>query len=254
MAKNIVIFSDGTGQAGGIRFDEDRTNVYKLYRATRCGPDSVIDPTKQVAFYDPGLGSSADGGRGLIWDKLWGKLGQFFLQPRQSGHGLGDHRKHHRLLRGVDQALPAGRPHLSVRIQSRGVHRALPRSGHRKMRHTQVASGRTALASRHRRLPTNCDGRGEERLSVLFVEAAQGTGTYRDFMLDTREAIARRFRADHQSADPSDAAKANTYPYFIGVFDTVAALSRPGSALVISSAAMHGDILSGRSICVVRPR
>ena len=34
MAKNILIFSDGTGHAGGIKFDEDRTNVYKLYRAS----------------------------------------------------------------------------------------------------------------------------------------------------------------------------------------------------------------------------
>ena len=59
MAKNIVIFSDGTGQAGGINFDEARTNVYKFYRACRVGPDSPVDPAKQVAFYDPGLGSAA---------------------------------------------------------------------------------------------------------------------------------------------------------------------------------------------------
>src|ERR1700745_615811 len=62
MPKNIVIFSDGTGQAGGINFDEARTNVYKLYRACRVGPDTRIDPSEQVAFYDPGLGSAADGG------------------------------------------------------------------------------------------------------------------------------------------------------------------------------------------------
>jgi hypothetical protein len=37
MGKNGVIFSDGTGQAGGFRFDEKRSNIYKLYRATRCG-------------------------------------------------------------------------------------------------------------------------------------------------------------------------------------------------------------------------
>jgi uncharacterized protein (DUF2235 family) len=60
--KNVLIFSDGTGQAGGFRFDETRSNIYKLYRATRCGPDSSIDPREQVAFYDPGLGSQADGG------------------------------------------------------------------------------------------------------------------------------------------------------------------------------------------------
>src|SRR5882724_3633695 len=62
MSKNIIIFSDGTGQVGGITFDEIRTNVYKLYRGCRVGPDTSIDPAEQVAFYDPGLGSSADGG------------------------------------------------------------------------------------------------------------------------------------------------------------------------------------------------
>jgi hypothetical protein len=71
LAKNVVIFSDGTGQAGGFRFDERRSNVYKLYRATRCGPDSSVDPREQVAFYDPGLGSRADrgffNGRTLRW-------------------------------------------------------------------------------------------------------------------------------------------------------------------------------------------
>jgi hypothetical protein len=30
MAKNIIIFSDGTGQAGGFRFDEVRSNVYQV--------------------------------------------------------------------------------------------------------------------------------------------------------------------------------------------------------------------------------
>lgn len=39
MPKNILIFSDGTGQAGGLLVDENRSNVYKLYRATRVGPD-----------------------------------------------------------------------------------------------------------------------------------------------------------------------------------------------------------------------
>ena len=48
MPKNVLIFSDGTGQAGGLRFDENRTNIYQLFRATRCGPDSSIDPREQV--------------------------------------------------------------------------------------------------------------------------------------------------------------------------------------------------------------
>ncbi len=57
MAKNILIFADGTGNEGGLLPDESRTNIYKLYRATRVGPDSTIDPTKQVAFYIPGVGT-----------------------------------------------------------------------------------------------------------------------------------------------------------------------------------------------------
>ena len=45
MSKNILIFSDGTGQAGGLLVDENRSNVYKLHRGTRVGPDSMIDET-----------------------------------------------------------------------------------------------------------------------------------------------------------------------------------------------------------------
>ena len=60
--RNILIFSDGTGQAGGLLPDEARSNVYKLYRATRCGPDTKIDPDRQLAFYDPGLGSKSAAG------------------------------------------------------------------------------------------------------------------------------------------------------------------------------------------------
>ena len=35
MPKSILIYSDGTGQAGGVTFDENRSNIYKLFRATR---------------------------------------------------------------------------------------------------------------------------------------------------------------------------------------------------------------------------
>src|SRR3954464_8697251 len=83
MAKNILIFSDGTGQAGGIRFDENRTNIYKLYRATRCGPDSDIHPDDQVTFYDPGLGSPADGGF------MFGKTGRWIYNIASQATGLG---------------------------------------------------------------------------------------------------------------------------------------------------------------------
>ncbi len=47
MAKNIVICCDGTAN----EFKEDRTNVVKLFSTL------VQDPTLQVAYYHPGLGT-----------------------------------------------------------------------------------------------------------------------------------------------------------------------------------------------------
>jgi uncharacterized protein (DUF2235 family) len=60
--KNILIFSDGMGQAGGLTPDENVSNIYILCRATRCGPDSDIDTSEQLTFYDPGLGSQLKSG------------------------------------------------------------------------------------------------------------------------------------------------------------------------------------------------
>jgi uncharacterized protein (DUF2235 family) len=58
MPKNIVVFSDGTGQEGG---KGSNTNVYKLF-------NMILDrsPT-QIAFYDRGLGTG--------WRKFTGKAG-----------------------------------------------------------------------------------------------------------------------------------------------------------------------------------
>ena len=58
MPKNIVVFSDGTGQEGGKGYN---TNIYKLF-------NMIEDRTsKQVAFYDPGIGTG--------WRKATGNIG-----------------------------------------------------------------------------------------------------------------------------------------------------------------------------------
>jgi hypothetical protein len=50
-------------------------------------------------------------------------------------------------------------------------------------------------------------------------------GGYLQFMLRTRDAIAAKFRSEHGcSAVEGGVEQANVFPYFIGVFDTVAAL------------------------------
>ena len=83
MGRNIVIFSDGTGQAGGFRFDENRSNIYKMFRACRCGPDSSVNPRDQLTFYDPGLGSQADGGH------LTGRAARWIYNTISQATGFG---------------------------------------------------------------------------------------------------------------------------------------------------------------------
>ena len=53
------------------------------------------------------------------------------------------------------------------------------------------------------------------------------------FLLRTRELLSIRFRMDHGSFDPEFPQQANVYPYFVGVFDTVAALGSFMKSLII---------------------
>ena len=50
MARNILIFSDGTGQVAGYEFDEDRTNVYKLIVQPASAPTRALTPTSRPPF------------------------------------------------------------------------------------------------------------------------------------------------------------------------------------------------------------
>ncbi len=61
MAKNIILFSDGTGNKGGTGSD---TNVFKLYHAIKtikpadAGSSKVV--REQICFYDNGVGTSSN--------------------------------------------------------------------------------------------------------------------------------------------------------------------------------------------------
>lgn len=220
MSKNILIFSDGTGQAGGIAFDESRTNVYKMFRATRTSPDSTIDPKEQVAFYDPGLGSPADGGF------MFGRAGRRLYNLASQATGLGltaniidCYAALIRLYEDGDRIFLFGfsRGAYTVRslaavIAKCGIPRHLPGE---KLLPLDVKGSRALASYAVRNVYQYC------------ASYKRGESERKDFLLDTRDRIADQFRVEHGSVSPDDNAKANVYPYFIGVFDTVAALGRP---------------------------
>ena len=53
-AKNIVLFSDGTGNSSAKLF---KTNVWRMYEAVDLGP-SASEGREQIAYYDDGVGTS----------------------------------------------------------------------------------------------------------------------------------------------------------------------------------------------------
>lgn len=228
MVKNILIFSDGTGQAGGITFDEDRTNIYKLYRATRCGPDTCIDPSKQVAFYDPGLGSPADG------SFIFATPARRLYNLASQGTGLG-------LTANIIDCYAA-----LIRLYEDGDRIFL--FGFSRGAYTvRSLAGVLAKCGIPRHLPGGdplpLDIDGSTKLAASAVKNVYqfcsstprtDTASYGNFLLDSRDLIAKRFRQDHGCGHAADDTRPNVDPYFIGVFDTVAALGRYGALLIFA--------------------
>ena len=233
MPKSIVIFSDGTGQAGGINFDEARTNVYKLYRACRVGPDTRIDPAEQVAFYDPGLGSAADGGHFKVgWLRTFYNVASMATGLGITANIIDCYAAIIRLYEPGDRIFLIGfsRGAYTVRslagvISYCGIARQLPGG-----------------------VPLRLDLEGSRELAEHAVKDVYQfcssydrakVGDYLRFMLQTRDAIAVKFRAEHGcSAIKDGVEQANVFPYFIGVFDTVAALGNKWLAPILVAAVL----------------
>jgi hypothetical protein len=228
MPKNIVIFSDGTGQAGGINFDEVRTNVYKLYRACRVGPDTRIDPSEQVAFYDPGLGSAADGGHFKVsWLRTFYNLASMATGLGITANIIDCYAAIIRLYEEGDRIFLVGFSRGAYTVRSlAGVmsYCGIPR---------QLPGGAT--------LRLDLEGSRELAEHAVkdvyqFCSSYDRTkvGGYLQFILRTRDAIAAEFRTEHGCATVKDGSdQANVFPYFIGVFDTVAALGNKRLAPIL---------------------
>ena len=216
MPKNILIFSDGTGQVGGLRPDQRLSNIYKMYRAMRPGPSSPIKPSDQVCFYDAGLGAGEVGGLTLkrIRSILSSAVGTgidenvidcyekiiAYYEPGDRVLLFGFSRGAYTVravanvmnLCGIPTQMPDGT--------------AVPRHGPRLRK---IASDAVNYVYNH--------GNGFSRGQQPYFQR--------------REELGRRFRKKYTSFVP-DAEKdvqGNVQPTFIGVFDTVAAL---GNAMV----------------------
>lgn len=214
MPRNILIYSDGTGQRGGVLFDERRSNIYKLYRATRCGPDSSVDPAGQYAFYDAGIGTST-GARGILgaaWDYIYN------LVCRATGLGLTGnmidcYAALVRTCRPDDRIFLFGFSRGAYTVRCLAAVIALcgipTADGDGPLRRDMKTSKRIAREAvkrvyqhTHSRPPDEATRRQKEQL-------------------EQRLELGERFRRKYRSGDGDGA---NVYPHFIGVFDTVAAI------------------------------
>jgi uncharacterized protein (DUF2235 family) len=216
MPKNVLIFSDGTGQAGGFRFDEDRSNIYKLYRAARCGPDSAINPSEQVAFYDPGLGSQADGGH------LSGRLLRWVYNVISQATGFGItanivdcYAALIRLWQPGDRIFLFG--------FSRGAYTVRCLAG--VIAHCGIPTRRDA--DRELLLdPSSTHALAKDAVKHIYQFTSSrklASATPRQqFLLETRRRLAEQFRA--KCGCEGEHEGTNGAPHFLGVFDTVASL------------------------------
>ena len=218
MSKTILIFSDGTGQLGGLRPDQRLSNIYKMYRAMRPGPDSPIKPTEQVAFYDPGLGSAETRVFSLRYVR---KIFEAAL-----GTGIDDN-----VIDCYAAVIANYSPGDRICLFgfSRGAYtaRAVANVLNQCGVPTQNAAGG----------PIPRYGPQLREIATIAVRKVYNHGAGRDRQKydDQREALALRFRErfGSQGVGADGEGQGNVQPSFIGVFDTVAALRSNTAAFVM---------------------
>ncbi|RED12339.1 T6SS phospholipase effector Tle1-like catalytic domain-containing protein [Parasphingopyxis lamellibrachiae] len=211
MAKNIMIFSDGTGQIGGLKPDQRLSNIYKMYRAMRPGPDSPIRPSEQVAFYDPGLGVGEVGG--LTFKRVRKAL------EAAVGTGIDDN-----VVDCYEKIISYYQPGDRIFLFgfSRGAYtvRAVANVMNLCGVPTEMPDGSLVPSAgpKLRKI-------AEDAVRYVYNHGAgypRGHETY----AAQREEKGKRFRAKYKSAPTGGKpdVQGNVQPDFIGVFDTVAAL------------------------------
>jgi uncharacterized protein (DUF2235 family) len=229
MPKNIVVFSDGTGQDGGARPEQRVSNIYKMYRVSRDHADTAIDPSQQVVFYDAGLGTdigtTAFTGPVRFVQKLLGSVTGAGIK-RNIADCYEFIVNHHQ---------PGDRIYLFG--FSRGAYTV------RSLANLLMLCG----------IPTKTPAgplmRFRQAVRDIAWEAVDtvlehGAGHPRAEFETERLELARRFQTKYGSGDGSDS---NAAPYFIGVFDTVAALGASGIRYLVIQAGLSAAFRSQHS-------
>lgn len=196
--------------------DEARTNVYKLYRATRCDPDSSVDATKQIALYDAGLGTDSGSNLKITWAR---RLQNLFSQ--MTGWGISTN-----IIDCYANIISVWEPEDRIYLFgfSRGAYTVRCLGGVLGM------CGIPAKAADGTDLkldPSSIRAVATEAVRHVYEHGL--TTKHPRFGLQRKE-LAKRFRENHQSYD---GAEIGAVPYFIGVWDTVAALSASTGKLLL---------------------
>ena len=228
MPRNILIFSDGTGQAGGLMPDERISNIYKLYRAARVGPESSVNPAEQLAYYDAGLGSRPPSG-GVF--KTVVRMAHNFLSEA-TGFGLTTN-----IIDCYEMLIQLWRPGDRIFLFgfSRGAYTV------------RCLAGVLANCGIPTRLENGAAMKYDEatarRLANIAVKRVyqhaasvpRSKATPRESeLMDQRLVLAHQFCETYASRQDD----VSEYPYFIGVFETVAAIASRGSLLVLTLATL----------------
>jgi uncharacterized protein (DUF2235 family) len=202
MLRNFVILADGTGQQGGLAPDELESNFYKLYHGTRGGPGSNIEPAQQIAFYDPGIGTTPSG-------KLSGWRDVYDLFCQATGIGLTD-----KIIDCYTDIITNWKPGDRVFLFgfSRGAYTVRCVATVMRLCGLPTRAGDGASIADHRGIATEA-----VKEVYQYVLSSREPKEY----VDQRDELARLFRERYGSDEEGES---NAYPHFIGVFDTVASL------------------------------
>lgn len=230
MSKNIVVFSDGTGQDGGVRPEQRVSNVYKLYRACRVSPETAISPKDQVTFYDAGLGT--DVGATALTSPF-----RFLQKLLASITGRGITANIADCYEFIINHYEPGDRIFLIGF-SRGAYTV------RCVANLLMLCG----------IPTAVEGIPVHRFRAQIRDIADeavnsvlehGAGYPRSQFEDERDELAKRFRRKYQAGDDE---QSNAAPHFIGVFDTVAALGAQGMRRFLIQSALATVLLTATAI------